>query len=155
MLIAMNFDAPSRAFLAGAIWLMAGLLLIGRGLSPYWMEVARGSLVEASLVLGLAMLLGAAKGRFVLRRTAERMLNHIERQPARLGLNTVYPLSFYPVLLGMICLGFAVRTFLGESFPAVVAGVYIGIGAALLASALPYFRYWRNAATRKADAPPV
>ena len=70
----MMFDAPSRAFIAGAVWLVAGLLLIWRGLFPYWVEVARGSYTDASLLLGGVAILGAAKGWFVLRRSAIRVL---------------------------------------------------------------------------------
>ncbi|MEO1018099.1 MAG: hypothetical protein AAFY56_10445, partial [Pseudomonadota bacterium] len=51
---------PSRAFIAGAVWLAAGLLLIGRGLFPYWLDVARDSYVNASLLLVAVTLVGAA-----------------------------------------------------------------------------------------------
>lgn len=140
----MMFDAPSRAFIAGAVWLVAGLLLIGRGLFPYWVEIARGSYADASLLLCGASLLGAAKGWFVLRRSAMRVLRHIDAQPGRQRLAALYPRSFYPLLLVMVLFGIAIRAWLGETLPAVVAAVYLGIGAALLSSAAPYFRYWRS-----------
>ena len=149
----MMFDAPSRAFIAGAVWLMAGLLLIGRGLFPYWVEVARGSYAEASLLLAGAGLLGAAKGWFVLKRTAMRVLSHIDAQPGRQSVVALYPRSFYPLLLVMVLLGVAIRTWLGETFPAVVAGLYLGIGAALVSSTAPYFRYWRSRGFASLPAP--
>ena len=140
----MMLDAPSRAFVAGTVWLVAGLLLMWRGLFPYWVEVARGSYADASLLLGGAILLGAAKGWFVLRRSAMRMLRHIDAQPGRQSFRNLYPRSFYPLILVMVLFGIAIRAWLGETLPAVVAGVYLGIGAALLSTTAPYFRYWRS-----------
>ncbi len=140
----MNLSAPSRALVAGAVWLAAGLMLLWRGLFPYWQGVARDSATEAFLLLVGAVLLGAAKGWFVLRRSAARVLHHIDGSPARAHLTTLYPRSAYPLLLGMILLGVTIRATLGETLPAVVAAVYLGIGAALLCSAAPYFRYWRR-----------
>ena len=126
------------------MWLVAGLLLIWRGLFPYWVEVARGSYTDAALLLGGVSLLGAVKGWFVLRRSAMRVLRHIDAQPRRQSLAALYPRSFYPLLLVMVLFGIAIRAWLGEILPAVVAGVYLGIGAALLSSTAPYFRYWRS-----------
>ena len=140
----MMFSPSSRAFIAGAVWLLAGLLLIWRGLFPYWVEVAGDSFTHASLLLGGAGLLGAAKGWFVLRRSAMRVLRHIDAQPGRQRLAALYPRSFYPLLLVMVLFGVGLRAWLGETLPAVVAGVYLGIGAALLSSTAPYFRYWRS-----------
>lgn len=140
----MLFDAPSRAFIAGAVWLFAGLLLIGRGLFPYWLDVARESYVNASLLLVAVTLVGAAKGWLVIRRSATRVLRHIDSQPGRRSLATLYPLSFYPLLLVMVLLGISLRAWLGETLPAVVAGVYVAVGVALLSSTAPYFRFWRS-----------
>lgn len=140
----MTFDAPSRAFIAGAVWIAAGLLLIWRGLFPYWMEVARDSYAVASLLLVGAAIVGAAKGWFVLRRGAMRVLRHIDAQPGRQGLAALYPRSVYPLLLFMVLLGIAIRTWLGAALPAVVAGVYLAVGVALLSSTAPYFRFWRQ-----------
>ena len=143
----MMFDAPSRAFIAGAVWLLAGLLLVWRGLFPYWVEVARVSHADASLLLGGATLVGAAKGRFVLRRGAMRVLRHIDARPGRQRLAALYPPSVYPLLLVMVLSGIAIRAWLGETLPAVVAGVYLAVGAALLSSTAPYFRFWRSGAS--------
>jgi hypothetical protein len=143
----MTFDAPSRACIAGAVWLAAGLLLIWRGLFPYWVEVAHESFADASLLLCGATLVGAAKGWFVLRRGAMRVLRHIEARPGRQTLAALYPRSYYPLLLVMVLLGFAVRAWLGETLPAIVAGIYRAVGAALLSSTVPYFRFWRSGAS--------
>lgn len=133
--------------MAGAVWLAAGLLLIWRGLFPYWMDVARESHADASLLLGGAILVGAAKGWFILRRGAMRVLRHIDSRPGRQRLAALYPCSVYPLLLVMVLLGVAIRAWLGETMPAVVAGVYLAVGAALLSSTAPYFRFWRSRAS--------
>ena len=143
----MMFDAPSRALIAGVVWLAAGLLLIWRGLFPFWMEVARESIADASLLLCGALLVGAAKGWFVLRRGAMRMLGHIEARPGRQSVAALYPRSFYPMLLLMMLLGISIRAWLGDTLPAVVAGVYLAVGAALLSSTMPFFRFWRSKAS--------
>ena len=140
----MTFDAPSRALIAGAVWLAAGLLLIWRGLFPYWVEIAQESYAGASLLLGGAVLVGAAKGWFVLRRGAMRVLRHIDAKPGRQGLAALYPRSYYPMLVMMVLFGIAIRTWLGDTLPAVVAGVYLAVGVALLSSTAPYFRFWRQ-----------
>lgn len=141
------FDAPSRAFIAGTVWLASGLLLIFRGLFPYWIEVANESSAEASLLLCAAVLVGAAKGWFVLRRGALRVLRHIEARPGRQTLAALYPRSFYPLILAMVLFGIAIRAWLGETLPAMVAGIYLAVGAALLSSTAPYFRFWRSRAS--------
>ena len=140
----MKFDAPTRALLAGTVWLAIGLTLVLRGLFPYWVDVARESLPAGLLLLGVASALGAAKGWFVLRRTSLRMLSHIDAQPGRQGLATLYPRSFLLLIPLMIALGFALRAGFATSMPALVAGVYLAVGAALLGSTRPYFRYWRS-----------
>ena len=129
------------------MWLTAGLLLIWRGLFPYWAEVARESFADASLLLCGATLVGAAKGWFVLRRGAMRVLRHIEARPGRQTLAALYPRSFYPLLLLMVLFGVAIRAWLGETLPAIVAGIYLAVGAALLSSTVPYFRFWRSRAS--------
>ncbi|MEM6708870.1 MAG: hypothetical protein AAF648_08805 [Pseudomonadota bacterium] len=150
----MTFDAPTRALLAGALWLTAGLGLLWRGLDPYWLNVAQESILTALLLLAGAVLIGAAKGWFVLRRSAIRILQHIESRPGQQGLAAVYPASALPLLLLMIALGFAMRHFLGESYPEIVAGVYLGIGAALICSTSPFVRFWRCGVFGTAEVTP-
>ena len=104
--------------------------------------MAEQSLPAAILLLAVAALLGAAKGWFVLRRSATRILQHILERPGRQGLDAIVPMRTAPLLLLMIGLGVSLRTFLGEDYPAAVAGIYLGIGVALAVSASPFFRCW-------------
>ena len=52
----------------------------------------------------------------------------------------------------MIALGIALRAGFSTSLPALVAGVYLAVGAALLGSTGPYFRYWRSGGRERPPA---
>jgi hypothetical protein len=139
--------APSRALLAGIIWLLVGLLLILRGCFPYWIEVVRESFAGGLVLLLVAALLGAAKGWFLLRRSSMRMLAHIDARRELIGFWHIYPPRFYLVIPLMVGLGLALRAGFGTSMPALVSGVYLAVGTALLSSTPPFFRYWRTNGT--------
>ena len=143
----MTLNSAQRALLASTLWSAAGVVLICRGLVPYWFALAQESLSDALVLMAMASLLGIAKGWFVLRRTARRLLRHIETQPETTGLSALYPARFYLLMALMVSLGFTLRAAFGTSLPALVAGVYLAIGVALLGSTLPYFRYWRSEGT--------
>lgn len=133
--------------LAGLIWGLVGVLLMLRGLAPYWLEIAEQSLGAGVALLAASLLVGWAKGWFVLRRAAGRIIAHIETQQHDGRLWNLYPPRLLVVIPLMVLLGVGLRAGFGDSLPALVAAVYLGIGAALMASALPFFRYWRTGPT--------
>ena len=132
----MKLERGGRARLAGAIWIVVGLMLLARGY-PYW---ARLSGLGSQLAIPLlALVVGGAKGWFVLRKASRRNLDRMAAQPGPQGFWTIYPGYLYALIPVMIGFGVSVRYLCGESAPWVVVLVYFGVGSALLGSAPPYF----------------
>jgi hypothetical protein len=143
-LVKMKISAPSRAFVAGVIWSLVGVFLILRGFFPYWIGTARESFWGGMAILVAAVLLGAAKGWFVLRRSSARVLAYIDLHREPQGFWHIYPPGFFLLIPLMIGLGLALRAGFADSLPALIAGIYLAVGTALLGSTPPFFRYWRT-----------
>lgn len=139
----MHVSPRNRALAAGVVWLIGGSMLLWRG-SPYWMRSYEASPTTAIVILLAALIIGGAKGWFVLRKSSARMIRRIEASPVPRPIWEIYPVYFYPLILVMIGMGWSVRHYWGEDLPGLVAGVYLGIGAALLTSSAPYFKAWRR-----------
>lgn len=117
-----------KGFMIG-IWSGVAGVLAYRGY-PFLIEVeGTGDLVMWACI-GLAI--GAAKGWFVLSKSAARTCAYIDRRPE---LDWFW-LSLHPVLYilipAMIGLGVFMRRTYGESMPGLVAALYLGVSVALL-----------------------
>ncbi len=129
--------------LAGSVWGLVGLFLVVRGAIMYQAALDTQNASQTALAVSIAasIILGAAKGRFVLSKTARRNKSRIERIEEPLKIHHVYAKSFYFLIIGMIGLGIALRTwneYLGGYV--VVAAIYCGIGLALMVSSLVYWK---------------
>lgn len=129
---------------AGCVWGIVGFFLIYRGSNLYQLAAQeQNSSQEAiitSLIIGVA--LGILKGKFVMSKTARRNRDRINQLVPPLKIHQVFAGSFYGFIAGMMLLGFLLRTFnsyLGGYI--VVAAIYCGIGMALLAGSIVY---WKN-----------
>lgn len=145
----MKISRASGATLAGSVLILVGAALILRAI-PFWQ--ALDSPLWQVLVPLLGLPLGAAKGVFILRRTAARMVARLETLPERFWIWRIYPAYFYPFVGVMIAAGVTVRVRFGESAPGVVAALYLGIGVALLSSGGPYFRAAHSARALTAES---
>ena len=134
----MSVTPKNRARFAGFVWLVGGTVLVWRGF-PFWRRTLDASAMIGIIVLAAALMVGTAKGIFVLRKSARRMITRIESRPGPRPFWEMYPIYFYPLIAVMIGSGILLRHYWGESHPAIIAGVYLGIGAALLSSAAPFF----------------
>lgn len=125
----MKISRQGRVLLATILWIAVGLMLIWRGY-PFLGMIGSTGGKAAAIALGL--LVGGAKGVFVLSKSARRTAGYIARRPEQDWLF----LCFHPVLWAviplMILMGWALRTYVGADYPGVVVGVYIGIGAAMI-----------------------
>ena len=135
--------------LAGSIWGLVGLFLIIRGVAMYQEALNSQNASQTALIISIAIavVVGIAKGKFVLSKTARRNKSRIENIQEPLKIHHVYAKSFYFLIAGMIALGIALRMFneyLGGYI--VVGAIYCGIGLALMVSSLTYW---------KADTPPT
>jgi hypothetical protein len=129
--------------LAGSIWGLVGLFLIIRGAVMYQDALNTQNATQTALMISIAVsiIVGVAKGRFVLSKTARRNKSRIENIDGPLKIHHVYAKSFYFLIAGMILLGVSLRTFneyLGGYV--VVAAIYCGIGLALMVSSLTYWK---------------
>ena len=129
--------------LAGSIWGLVGLFLIIRGGFMYQDALNMQNATQTGLIISLviAIIIGGAKGKFVLSKTARRNKSRIESIEGPLQIHHVYAKSFYILIAGMILLGVSLRHFneyLGGYV--VVAGIYCGIGLALMVSSLTYWK---------------
>ena len=128
----------SLELLAAAVWIGVGAMLATRGGRMLLEHADAGGSVWGWLVGGA--LLGAAKGKFVLSRSAARNRARIAELEAPRPWQVFAP-RFWPLIGLMIGLGAGLRWlaasgYLGWGF---VGGLYVGIGAALLASSRAYF----------------
>ena len=135
--------------LAGGVWGVVGLFLTLRGAQMYQLAVTDQQATQQAMIISIiaALIIGGAKGKFVLTKTARRNKDRIDQLAEPLKAHQVYAKAFYFFIIGMMLLGFLLRTFneyLGGYV--VVAAIYCGIGVALIVSSLVYW---------KPEAPPA
>ena len=160
-LLVKNFFMLSRRFaiiLSGSIWLVAGLFLLFKGFShlvlalhvlsdhkdlplvliPFLSSWA-GSLQKGIIaLLGTSLLLGFLKGRFILNRSAKRIVKHICSLPPTFPLKDLYPKTYYFLLPLMIAFGFGLK--LTRVPLDVKGGIDSFVGVALISGAVFYFQ---------------
>lgn len=149
----------TRAFiLFGAMWLAIGTLLIYKGacfileefhlllagiLPPFslilFFSRFSGSFERATLLLfSFSFLIGSLKGRFVLKKTAGRMIQRIAFQDSSLSWKSLYSKSYLILLGSMFLLGISFKYL---PFPlGVRGGIDCAIGVALIYGSLFYFK---------------
>lgn len=139
--------------LSGTLWIMVGVMLLFKGFSlllhpavgqsssllPFIQSIAGKQ--EAPLVLVcLGLLIGFLKGRFVLAKTAERVIRGIVSQPNPLAWNSLYSRGYLMVLLSMAVMGMSLRWI---PVPYDLKGlVDVAVGSALTNGSAFYFRYF-------------
>ncbi len=141
----MKISRAHGATVAGSLLVLAGAGLIWRAF-PFWQRLE--SPLWRVIVPLLGLVLGITKGVFVLRRTGARMIARMETLPEPFWIWKTYPAYFYPLLGIMIAAGVTARIQFGEDAPGPLAGLYFGIGSALLSSAGPYFRAARTSVSK-------
>ena len=129
---------------AGLIWIIVGVFLIYRGSGLYNLAVTEQNTSKETIIISLLLgiVLGIIKGKFVLSKTARRNRDRINQLTPPLKIHNIFSGSFYGFIVGMMALGFLLRTFnayLGGYV--VVAAIYCGIGMALIAAS---YVYWKN-----------
>ncbi len=123
----MKVSHRTLIFLAGTLWLLIGLSLLGIGLS----------LSDALPLLAIATAVGYAKGRFVMSRAAQKQAARISNLPAPVHIKNLYSAPFYFLILGMMGLGMSLR-FLPVPH-SVRAFVDVAVGIALVIGAIQYY----------------
>jgi ferrochelatase len=127
--------------LAGIIWVLVGGMLLTRSVPMIESASEQSGWTTTIVALVIGALLGAGKGRFVLSKTARRNRSRIEALPSAYIWN-VFTGKTWLLVVGMIGLGLLLRggAAAGWFNWASIAGIYAGIGAAMLVSSWMYFR---------------
>lgn len=114
--------------ISGFLWLFIGTFLLYKGLH----------LVPDSLYLGVGLVIGFIKGRFVLAKTVSRVVSRIASLPLPIRFSDAYSRSYWILIGSMVVLGMSFK-FLPIS--AELRGVIdVAVGFALMNGALLYFR---------------
>ncbi len=140
--------------LSGMIWMGVGVMLLIKGFSlllhpvigasslllPYF-DAFSVSREQASLVLvASGLVLGFLKGRFVLAKSASRVIARIVSLPNPLPITKMYGRSYVILLASMILLGMSLR-FLPVPYD--LKGIVdVAIGSALTNGSAYYFRHF-------------
>lgn len=133
--------APARAhlFAAALLWSMVGLGLATPG--AVW--ILSGDSTWSVPILVLSILAGLAKERFVLRRTAARIAERIERRGDSRCIGGFLSWKSWILVAAMMVLGRLLRA---SPLPAIArGGIYSAVGVALAAASLSLWRRWRRA----------
>jgi len=141
--------------LSGITWMGVGILLLTKGFSliltpqgpesmalftPKLVSLAGSAQQVALILVCIGLLVGYLKGRFVLSKTASRVISSIVSQPNPLPLTSIYPRSYLILLSSMIALGLSLKWI---SMPYDLKGVIdIAIGSALTNGSAFYFRHF-------------
>jgi len=139
MAMALKEPAVSRRVLVstgGLLWAAVGLFLIVR--AAFWLNYGRGL---DYLMVGVAILLGALKGKFVFRKIVIKNIARIvglSPHKTKICVFAFQAIASYLIALFMIALGIALRM---SPIPRDwLAWLYVLIGVALLRGAYEYFQ---------------
>lgn len=142
-------------FLSGALWFGVGCFLLTLGLKlltvssqiaytertpllDLFKSTFGGKEEAAAALIFISLFVGFLKGRFVLRRSADRVIARIRSLPNPLPLSSLYSPQYLALIGLMVLLGMSIR-FLGVSDE--VRGVVdVTIGSALINGSMHYFR---------------
>ncbi len=125
---------------SGVLWGIVGCMLLYKGLQLLSEGVDTDSYNRAFWLVAAGLFFGFLKGRFVLRKTVQRISLRIAELQAPISFVDAYPKSYWLLLASMMSLGFLLRL-----VPVEVRGfIDVVVGSALLNGALLYFRAARD-----------
>jgi hypothetical protein len=132
--------APARVhvLLAALMWTVVGAVLALVG--GHWLLGAR--IAHPVLWLILAAALGGLKARFVLRRTARRVVDRIRTRGDDRCIGGFVSWRTWAFIAAMATIGYVLRHSLLPR--AIVGFIYVAVGVALLLAATSLWRAWRH-----------
>jgi hypothetical protein len=145
--VALKLSPKAHLAIAGLLWTVVGAGLLTMG-GVFWFHLPYlGFLDREHLAIGgLAMVIGLIKGKFILDRTANRVIERVdtlsEPNPLK-SIGQMFGLKTIALILAMMGIGVVLRI-AGVSFE--IRGlIYLAVGVALLWSCR---RYWQAAIGR-------
>ena len=130
-------------YIAGSLWGIIGVFLIFRGFRLYQLAVEEQHSTQMAVIISLILgiIIGSAKGLFVLSKTARKNKSRIQNLESPVKIHHTFSKPFYFLIAAMMGLGVLLRTmngYLGGYI--VVAAIYCGIGLALIVGSRAYWK---------------
>jgi hypothetical protein len=148
-LLPVRLAPRSLGWLAFGLWLLGGVVLLSFGAARLAQAARSGATpLVVTAVAAAALAVGAAKGWFVLRRTAQRNIDRLAALAQDQRPIHVYGVRSW-VIIGLMT-GLSVGLTLGGVPPLWRGMVNVAIGAALAASSLSYLVPLRTGSLRAA-----
>ena len=151
--IAMKWKHIPVMIFSGCLWLFIGVMLLTKGVGYVVMAAQpsspglllsmlaklAGDLQQAALTLiTIALFAGFFKGRFVLAKSARRVIDRLVQIPEPVPITKIYNVKYIMIIGSMVLLGIGCRWL---NFPLDIrGGIDITIGSALVNGSLVYFR---------------
>jgi len=139
---------------SGCLWFFIGIMLMTKGINaaiqgslfpsstvfmPFLTKHLGDSTQSALSIIVSGLFLGFLKGRFVLSKSAKRVVERLLVIPEPVPIKQVYSLKYSLIILGMVGLGMSMR-WLSPPLD-IKAWVDTIIGSALMNGSLFYFRF--------------
>ncbi|MCB9834111.1 MAG: hypothetical protein H6807_16740 [Planctomycetes bacterium] len=137
----MKISRGGRFWVAIVLWCAVAAMLIFRGLHFAWHQIPEMN--TKLIALGIALVIGVAKGYFVISRSAERNAGYIARRPEQDWFFLCFHPVMYLLIPLMIGMGLALKAY---AQPVIVLAVYVAIGVALLTAARGMWQHKRELA---------
>ena len=136
----MNFTYFKGISLYGIAWLALGSRLLLKGIYIFDEIHLKQEVLDSNLYYYLvgALVLGLVKGKFILKKSADRIIRHIVQFEEPLKWKQIFPKSFYFFMTIMMCFGIAIK-FLPIDL-VVKGSIDIFVGSALITGALYFFK---------------
>jgi hypothetical protein len=152
----LKFKHSTLIIIGGTLWMVMGIFLMNMGLRLIaeksaiivytkesgllqFLSSIFGGIQEAAVaIIGVSLVIGYFKGRFVLAKTVAKMVARIRTFKSPVSLHHIYAPKFYLLIALMMGLGFLFRVL---EVPHDVRGmVDIAVGAALINGSVLYFK---------------
>ncbi len=143
--------------ISGIVWLAVGLMLVNLGLgfimqghpadgyTSFFTSLAESTgrfEYAAILVIGVGLIAGVMKGRFVMQKNAHKTYTRISQLENPTSIANLYTRQNLIILAAMMCLGMLMKYL---SLPLDVRGfIDTAVGCALIQGSLAYFRFVPN-----------
>lgn len=157
----MNIRHGLAIALSGVLWMSIGILLLLKGfgyllhpspeltpsLLPYLSSFGKDASQAPLFLVSIGLVIGFIKGRFILAKTASRVIKKIESLPNPCPILSVYSPTYLILLGSMVFLGMLFK-WLPIAYD--IKGVIdVAIGSALTNGSAFYFRHFADARRKK------
>ncbi|NBO23694.1 MAG: hypothetical protein EBU93_00420 [Chlamydiae bacterium] len=107
----MKITYPKAIFFCGLVWGFVGYKLVSKGIVYFNALFLTQNLSEGQLSfwIGISLLVGLAKGKFLLQKSANRVIQHIVSFEEPLKIYQFLPRSFLITMMIMMSLGMTMK----------------------------------------------